>query len=485
MSVLTAALFGAKIEMDAFLAAQTIPNYVLMVVVGGLGFALIPIFSDYRIRSTERKAWGVANRLIILYGSILVFVMTFGIIFSPEILRLTVPGLSEEGLLLASDLMRILWPGTVVAGLVIILTSLYQAYEKFVYCATVTILSSVFYLLFLLLLGKELGIRALAYGGLLSSVLQFAMLIKILSGRFSFQFKLLDRSVRQVLWLQIPLIGSSLFSQGTKIIDRFIASTVGLGAISHINYADKLRTTFTSVLGGGVAVTFFPSISKLSSENDVERLKDHVSYGLSFSWMLSAPFIGLGTVLASPLVRLLFERGAFTSSDTMSVAGILPLFLIAANGGVIANITSRVFYALKDTRTIFWISIGEIALYVIYAPYLANRYGLLGISIAVMIFWNLSLVIQLVILGHRIENLYDKSLRRSMTLITIAAFISSVVVAATIHEFVLSEVSAIVIGTASGILIYVILLMVFRVQEALVFHDMATRFLDKRIKRLQ
>jgi len=180
LQVLIASLFGARAEMDAYLAAFALPAYVSTVLTGGLGYVFVPLFVDSRIRLNESESWHVASNLITIYVVAVGSISLAGVLLAQPLLRLTVPGLEDATLALATRLARILWPSVLLGGLVALWSGLYQAYERFSWPALSPVAGSLVTLATVGAFGRREGIASLALGTLAGSVVQTLLLVSIL-----------------------------------------------------------------------------------------------------------------------------------------------------------------------------------------------------------------------------------------------------------------------------------------------------------------
>ena len=92
--VVIAGAFGARPDMDAFLAASTLPQYVVSVLLNALVVVFVPVFLDYEVGASDDEAWQVASTVIVLSGALLALLALAGLLFADVLLRLTTPGLS-------------------------------------------------------------------------------------------------------------------------------------------------------------------------------------------------------------------------------------------------------------------------------------------------------------------------------------------------------------------------------------------------------
>jgi putative peptidoglycan lipid II flippase len=126
-----------------------------------------------------------------------------------------------------------------------------------------------------------------------------------------------------------------------------------------------------------------------------------MSVGMRVMWLVIAPAMTIGIALALPLVTILFRRGQFSTTDSVAVSGLIQIYLLALPPACLAAITGRGFYALKDTRTIAILGSIESVAYIFYTAVLSRTFGVTGVAAAYVIFFNLSLIWQVLILRHK------------------------------------------------------------------------------------
>jgi len=346
--VVIAASFGARSDMDAFLAANTLPQYVIAVLLTALSFVFIPVFVDYLSTGQEDEAWRVAIGVTTLCILTLGVIAITGVIFAFPLLRLTMPGLSSPSLQLAVQVAIITWPTVVATGIVSLLASIYQAQGRFGRPAVVPVIGGTVNLGLVLLLVRPLGVVGLAIASLLSICLQAVLLFPFIFGpsRYRPALNWNHPGVRQVLHLLWPLVLSGLFIRATPIVDRYLASGLGEGAISHLGYAFKLLGLLATLISTGLTMVLFPRMAANIAESDVTGLRRTVSQGLRIMWLAIAPVTCIGAALALPVTTILLQRGEFRPTDTRAVASLLQIYLLSLAGMCLGSITGRSMYAL-------------------------------------------------------------------------------------------------------------------------------------------
>ena len=401
--VVIAASFGARADMDAFLAASTLPQYVISVLVSALGFVFIPVFVEYSASGREDEAWDVASGVLMTCATVLGVLTLGGVAFARPLLRLTTPGLTSASLDIAVRVAWVTWPTIVLTGLASLLTGIYHARSRFGWPAGVPVLGAIVNLGLVAWLARPWGVIGVAVAATASLALQVALLVPIAARgrRFRAHVDWAHPGVQRVFHLLVPLVLAGLFTRWTPIIDRYLASGIAEGAISHLGYAFRLVTLLVGLMSTGIATTAFPRMALNSSEGDLAGLRETMSTALRLMWMAVAPAMAIGAVIALPLVATLFERGAFRHADTGAVAMLLRIYLLSLVASSLSGVTARAFYALKDTRTPAIVGVFEALAYALYTPLLARWLGAPGIAFAYAVYFDVSLLWQVLVIRHR------------------------------------------------------------------------------------
>ena len=477
INILSASLFGSGIEMDAYVIAQTIPFYVSLAIIGGLGYTLIPMIIEKK-NVNEQLAWDTANPILSIYLLIIFVSIILGLISIKITLNTFFTELPKETLDLAIQLSYIIWPATFFSGLLTMIGFIYQSYERYIYHALTQLIYSSIYFLFIYFGNLKFGIYILAIGFLLSSVLQLIILLRFVFKKYSFKITF-TKEVVSMLKLQGPLIIAVIFGQLPRIIDRSIATKLVIGSIAYIAYADKIKGLIGIVIGSGLALTFFPLlIQNLVNKNEVEFRKN-ISLGMRITMLLVAPIVCFGSFFALPFVSLLFERGAFTNADSLAVASIMPFFLISLIGATLGNVSSKAIYALKKTNIIASVDIVSTILYIIYAPKLGHEYGLIGIGVAIVILWNSSFMVHCLYLWFILNKPSVLNFIKSMCLIFFIAFLSSYLSYLFYDKYLNQGFISLIFISISGLIFYSLLLYSLKIKEFIKLIYLLKKYITK------
>lgn len=401
--IATASLFGTGAGMDAFFAGTAVPQYAIAVLLGSLAMVFLPVFIDYTSSGREEEAWQVASSLINLCLLGLGALAILAVWFSDVILSSTAPGLSEPVLLQASQIAAISWPSVLATVLIVVLTGIYQSGSRFGWPAVVPVIGALLTLALLLLLATRLGTVGLAIALTVGSLVQMGLLLPLAlkSGGYRLSLNWHHPGVQRVLRLLVPLLVVNLVAKSTPLVDRFFASTMPEGSISQLGYAFRIFGVLSLLLSTGIATVIFPRMALNAATWDMAGLRQTMSAGLRVMWLAIAPAMTIGIALALPLIIVVFQRGQFRIDDAVAVAGLIQVYLLALPAACLANVTGRGFFALKDTQTVAVLGSVETVAYVVYAAVLARLFGVLGLAFGYVLFFNISLAWQALVVRHK------------------------------------------------------------------------------------
>lgn len=473
--VLYAYLFGAGAEMDAFFTALTIPLYLQIVLLGGLPFVVIPAFVHEQTSGNEEDAWSLVGTFIWITVGVLLTVSIIGVIFSNQIIAATAPGFGLEKTKLAGQMLAIMMLSVPFLGLSSFTSGVENVRERFFWPAAATAVGSVGNLITLLLLNPSIGVMALPYGNLVSSILQACITtIPVIKHGWKKTIALSDPRLLEMLKLISPFIIFGAITSSRIIFERFFASALPNGQLSYIGYANKISNIFVVLFAASVASAIFPSMARAFSRHGIDGFLEETDYGFRLTFALALPSLCILSVAAYPLVKTFFERGAFVESTTAAVTILIPIAML--NDVVLRmvnNMVSRTFFVLKDTFTTNLISSLTLILYIYLAKVLTERFGYVGLAIAQPIHFGLAQVIMFIFLGRKIHFSFIGKLAISslkILLVSAAAALASWVVLLLTGS--LPSILQLVLCLPIGSIVYIILLNVVDQEMALAVLDM-------------
>lgn len=378
--------YGTSFERDAYLAAIVIPTYINAVFAGSIGFVFLTKYQEVeRLDSKDQLNSFLSYLFLILFGLVLLIVLG-GIFFSNSIIRLSVPGFNENQIVLTSKLLTIVLPTSLFFILSNILSSIYQIKSNFIRPALIPILIPFFSIVGVVLLTKKIGIYSLAYGFLIGNVVSFILLSNILKTiRFKFNLDRSDSFLFLMLKTSMPLFIFGFIFRFTPVFERFIASSLPNGSISYLGYANQILSILASITSGGIAVSFFPLMSKYWIEDKKYEVSELVIKATRIILLLTIPIAFIVFFWGDIIVKIFLERGAFDHVSTISVSLGLCMMMGALISQSLGNIIAKVFYFSGKTWTVSFIATIELIIYILLSYFLSNPLSYLGLALSTSI----------------------------------------------------------------------------------------------------
>jgi putative peptidoglycan lipid II flippase len=347
--------FGAAGKINTFTVAFQLPNLVRALVAdAALSSAFVPVFSDLLEKGERKRAWRVASSLLWLMLLGLGALTALVIVAAPLLLRPFHP----VDLQLAVGLSRVLFPIVALLGVSGVVVGILNSYDEFSIPALTPVLWNV-----AIIAGLALGVPnahtsdgklyVYAVSILVATVLQVLLPIPWLRGRDD-RLRLVidwrDPAVAQTFKLMIPVtLGLGLINVNA-VIDTFFASRLIDPAIAPtaIDKAFRIYMLPQGMFSVAVATVLFPSLARLASRGDLDGFRRTVGLGLRQIAFLLVPASAVCAVLAEPIVRLLYQRGQWTPSQTPVVAGALAAFSLGLTFNGTMLMLNRAFFSLQS-----------------------------------------------------------------------------------------------------------------------------------------
>lgn len=346
--------FGTSGEYAAYLAAMRIPDFVFQVMAGGaVGAAFIPVFAEYIASNRREEGWRLVstiyNLAIILMSPVVILLM----VGAPQVIAVLTPGYSSELQAQASRIAHILLVLPLLFTLGVLSTSVLQSFKNFLLPSFAPPLYNLGIIAGAVLLGQFWGIHGLALGATAGATAFLLIHVPGLLRQGIRYYPVLDLrhpGVREVGRLMLPRTLGLAVYQINFVIILFLASSTP-ERVPALNYAWQLTMLPLGIFAMAISTAVFPTLAEQSALHQTEDLKRTVSGALRLILFLTLPAsVGL-VILQVPIIRLLFESGAFTPESTAATAFALQFYAVGLVGLAGVEILTRCFYALHDTRT--------------------------------------------------------------------------------------------------------------------------------------
>lgn len=467
--------FGTGAELDAFTAANVIPELIYTMLSGGaLSFAFIPVYKERLEKGEGANSLfsKVVNWifLITLLASAISLVLApwlvgsrwgVGALYSPELQDLIV------------RLMRILLLSTLIFSISSIFTSALYAHEHFLVPALLPSLYSAGIIFGALFLAPSMGIFGIAWGAVGGSLLHLLIQIPaVLYYKLRWRPTLrLDPAMRKVAILMFPRIVDLLMARASiNWLNATLSSRLGEGRLAALDFAYRLMNMPWTLIGTAIGIAIFPTMAALAAKKDVTAQRNALSGSLRAILTLAIPAAMVLIVLGEPIIRLLFEGGEFTAESTQMVLFALRFYALALISQSMLEVVVRAFAAQQDTYTPLFISVFTTALNIGLAIWLTRPFENGGISHAGPALANGLAVLVEASIGLTILSIRWKGVNIGQILLDLLkALVGSAVLAGVVllvrQILPGSDLGLLVIGGGFGIVVYMVVVYLLGVKE--------------------
>ncbi|NOX60680.1 MAG: murein biosynthesis integral membrane protein MurJ [Chloroflexi bacterium] len=350
------AQFGTSAELDAYLAAFRLPDFLFTVVAGGaLASAFIPTFSERLARGEEDAAWDLASKVAnLLLVTLIGLAILAGIFAHPLVERIIAPGFTPTQQVETARLMRWMLVSTVIFGVSGLVMGILNSFQHFFLPALAPVFYNLAIILAALFLAPALGVEALVIGVVAGASLHLLVQVPGLlhfHARWTPSLSFHDPGVREVLRLMAPRVVGLAAVQVNFMVNIFLASGLDEGSISALNYAWLIMLLPQGIFAQAIATAAFPTFSHQAAKGERRAMQNTVGGILALLLFLTIPATILLYLLRVPIISLLLERGAFDERATQLTAFALAFFSIGLVGHAVVEISARAFYAMKNTLT--------------------------------------------------------------------------------------------------------------------------------------
>jgi putative peptidoglycan lipid II flippase len=365
---LFARAFGASDYTDAFNIAFRLPNLLRRLFgEGAFSQAFVPILAEYKSQkgdaATRTLIDHVANTLV--WATLVTSLI--GIIGAPVVLYVIASGLEGPAFDAGVVMTRLMFPYILCMSFVVLAGAVLNTWREFKIPAFTPVLwnlSSIFFSLFMVKY-FDVPIYSMAVAVMVGGVLQVGIQIPALKRigmlpRLSINpfAGLADPGVRRILKKMGPAVFAVSAAQISLLINTNIASRLGAGSVSVLQYADRLMEFPTGMLGVALGTVLLPSLSKANADRDPVEYSALLDWGLRLTFLLALPAaVGLAA-LAEPLIATLFNYGAFNAHAVTTATAPLMAYAAGLLGIILVKILAPAFYARQDIRTPVKIAVG-------------------------------------------------------------------------------------------------------------------------------
>lgn len=386
--------FGVGDALDAFLIAVAVPAFAVTVIGQSFSGAFLPEF--VRLREQEGPAAAkrlFANIMVLNFALLVACAVVLGVAGKP-ILDLVASEFSPEKRALAYQLFLILLPLVILEGQVILWGSVLHAGEKFALTAFAPILTPLTIVLALLVTAEDAPITAVAVATVVGcaaelAVLGFALARRGLLPAPRWAPDLAAR--RHVIGQYIPLVLGAMTMNGSTIIDQIMASWLGSGSVAALTYANKIPSVVAGVGVTALGTALLPHFSQLVARNDYDAIRHTLRTYIRGVVIVAVPITAVLLATSDWVVMIIFERGAFTESDTRLVSDVQRMYLLQIPFFVLGIVGVRLLVAMSKNHLVTIMAVVNLIVNIVGNLVFMRWFGVSGIALATSVVYMISM----------------------------------------------------------------------------------------------
>lgn len=394
--ILLARQFGTTDALDAFLIAYLIPSLVINVLVGSFLPAFVPAYVEARERGGEEEARKLFGNVIILGTLLLIACSVFIALFSPYLLPLFASGFAPEKLALTERIFFRLLPVLPLSGICGIWIAGLNAEKEFALASLAPAAIPGATLFALLFFAGPLGIYSLVAGVLIGYLVQAAFLawrvrlkrLPVLP-RWSPECPGLRNAVSQY-W---PAVAGALIMGSAAVIDQSMAAMLKPGSVSALNYGNKVVAALLTSASMAVATAVLPYFSGMVSAGDWHGIRHSLKTYTRLLFLIGTPAAALLVCFSRVIVRIAFQRGAFTAADADIVSHVQILLSLEIPFYLAGRLFIQMIASLRINSVLTWLGIVNVCVNVVLNYLFMRKWGVAGIALSTSVVYAVSLSI--------------------------------------------------------------------------------------------
>lgn len=481
----------SKEALEAFWLAFQIPDMMFqLIILGALSAAFIPIFTSYKKESPE-KAFRMSSIMMNLLLLLFMVIGAIVFIFARQITLLrTGSEISPYQIEVVVNLTRLMIFAQFFFAISNFMTGILQSYQRFIVPAFSPIVYNIGIIVGVVLFSRTLGIYSAGVGVVIGSFLH--LLIQIpsvfkLGFHYRFSLNLHYQGIKQFFRIMPPRVVAIGASEIRKLALGFFATS--LGSLSYLTmfYALTLMTVPIRLFGVPIGQASLPFLSEKSGDEERGKFSGLVRQSLNQISFLTLPASVLLLILRIPAIRLIFGTKEFPWATTVLMGKIVAVLALSITVQALTHLTTRAFYALKDTKTPLYIALADLAFYFIlsYVMIFSTKWGVMGLAIATVLTAFIELAALLFLLHKKVKGLFNRDFWFSQFKMLTAAFFMAVSLYLpfrVLDELVFNtaktiELLALSVTTATiGMLVYLYFAALFEVRELKIVVDLINHF---------
>ncbi len=444
-NVAIAAIFGLTREVDAYYAALMLPNLYMALCLDYLGKNFLPILARAR-KEGDRSASELTSSVVTVAALLSLVLMLALAAGSGLLFRILLPGFDTPALGLVREDFLIMAPTIVFMTITAFHQYVCQHDEDYVHLMAIRAALPLANLITVLAMNGFIGVYALPVGNLAGQILVCGLMARRARYRYAWRISIRREWEGKIFTASAIVMGSGLLARTRFVIDNYLGSLLGSGAISALAMSQRLTEPLGRSVFMGVRLMMFSRTARYAVNRESREIARLYDNGLGSGFLLLAPVLWWMALNSRVIVDLVFLRGQFDAR----MAALVALALLGAVPSVLFSnvnaLISSAFYALERVAVPAVVMPLGTVVYLMIAPELSGRFGVIGVTLGLSVSAAVVFVVMLWLLGRELEH-FDAA--RSLRQLLRYGFVAGVCLAGTTACFRFFGLDAIQTASAS------------------------------------
>ena len=376
--------FGVSIYTDAYKAAVSVPETVFTIVGLAISTVFIPMLSKVKYDKNKDEMFKFSNNIISILLVISIIIFALGFIFTNEIVAFMFDGFSKEKFILTVFLTRITLFNLLFLSINACYTAMLQVCEDFVIPSILGMFFNAPMIIYLLCF-NDISIVGLTIANVIGNFLRVAVQVPVLykhGYRFKLFINLKDERIKKILILIIPVIIGSGANSLNMVVDMKVASSLGDGAVSGLDFAQKIIVFANTAITTSIVTVMYPLMANKLNEGDNKGFSMYLTKSISIIALLLIP-ISIGFILLNKeIISAFYERGKFNDVAVgITASAFLGYSLVLPFTGV-RDILNSSLFSMQKTKVTTINGIVGVVVNIILSISLSKVFGIFGVAIA-------------------------------------------------------------------------------------------------------
>lgn len=387
---LVASVCGASLETDAFYISTGVIGQIVTIVFSALSITLLTMFSQEKQNHNQDAANKLINSTIIIFLPLAFLLSIATSILSPFIAKLLAPSYGSDELVVLISYIKIIAVSFIPWCYYLTLNVILEEDKKFLPGKCQGFFQNLFLIISILIFYGKFGVVTLVYAFLFSGIAESILITLLVRDKFhlkiDFDLKKYNTSIiKKLIILSIPLIIGNAASEINDIVDKQIATSMGVGIASLLTYSATLNEIITGVVVSSFATVLFSHFSTWIAENNYDLVEKNLKSSISTLTLILIPIMIIFIICGKDIIFVIYGNGKLQEANLDVIYKMLIGYSVGFIFQAVRAIFAKALYAFQNTKSPMYNGFICVIINIVLSFILSRIFGVIGITISTSI----------------------------------------------------------------------------------------------------